>query len=42
VSEALSPDEKEELRRLRKEVAVLREDKAILKKWAAFCAKESK
>jgi transposase len=42
VSQALSPDEKEELRRLRKEVGQLREDKEILKKWVAFCAKESK
>jgi len=42
VSEALSPDEREELRRLRKEVARLREDKEILKKATAFFAKESK
>jgi|SoiMetStandDraft_5_1073268.scaffolds.fasta_scaffold29990_1 transposase len=42
VSGALSPDEREELRRLRKEVAQLRVDKEILKKAAAFFAKESK
>jgi transposase len=42
VSEALSPDEREELRRLRKEVAQLRMDKEILKKATAFFAKESK
>jgi transposase len=42
LSEALSPDEKEELRRLRKEVAQLRMDKEILKKATAFFAKESK
>ena len=42
VSEALSPDEREELRRLRKEVVRLREDKEILKKATAFFAKESK
>jgi transposase len=42
VSEALSPDEHEELRRLRKEVAQLRMDKEILKKATAFFAKESK
>lgn len=42
ISEALSPDEKEELRRLRKEVAQLRMDKEILKKATAFFAKESK
>lgn len=42
VSQAISPDEKEELRRLRKEVAQLRMDKEILKKAAAFFAKESK
>ena len=42
VSEALTPDEREELRRLRKEVAQLRMDKEILKKATAFFAKESK
>jgi transposase len=42
ISEAVSPNEKEELRRLRKEVAQLRMDKEILKKAAAFFAKESK
>jgi transposase len=42
LSEALSPDEREELRRLRKEVAQLRMDKEILKKATAFFAKESK
>jgi len=42
VSEALSVDEREELRRLRKEVTQLRMDKDILKKAAAFFAKESK
>jgi len=42
LSEALSPDEREELRRLRKEVAQLRMDKEILKKATAFFAKESR
>jgi len=42
VAEALSPDEREELRRLRKEVAQLRMDQEILKKATAFFAKESK
>ena len=42
VSEALASDEREELRRLRKEVAQLRMDKEILKKATAFFAKESK
>jgi transposase len=42
VSEALSPNEREELRRLRKEVGQLRMDKEILKKATAFFAKESK
>jgi len=42
VSQALSPNEKEELRRLRREVQQLRMDKEILKKATAFFAKESK
>jgi len=42
VSELLSADEREELKRLRKENARLREDKEILKKATAFFAKESK
>jgi transposase len=42
MSQALSPDEKEELRRLRREVQQLRMDKEILKKATAFFAKESK
>jgi len=39
---ALTSAEKEELRALRREVRVLREEKLILKKAAAFFAKESK
>ena len=42
VAEALSPDEREELRRLRKQVAQLEMDREILKKATAFFAKESK
>lgn len=42
ISEAMSVDEREELRRLRKEVQQLRMDKEILKKAAAFFAKDSK
>lgn len=37
----LTIDERTELARLRKEVKVLQEEKTILKKWVAFCAKEN-
>ena len=42
VNQALSPDEREELRRLRREVEKLRMEREILKKATAFFVKESK
>jgi transposase len=39
--EALAPDEREELRQLRREVRTLRQEREILKKAAACFAKES-
>lgn len=41
VRDALAPDEREELRQLRREVRTLRQEREILKKAAAFFAKES-
>ena len=41
VPDALAPSEREELRQLRREVRTLRQEREILKKAAAFFAKES-
>src|SRR3954454_20237952 len=41
VRDALTPSEHEELRQLRREVRTLRQEREILKKAAAFFAKES-
>jgi transposase len=40
-SDGLTTDEKEELRRLRREIKILREEKEILKKAAAWFAEET-